>query len=106
MDVHCTTCDEPWDVYHLRYEAIFETDLSHEEAESWRQLPRDIRLSPRYREKFRAAGWEFGESIYNVTRCPCCPKDAKPNQERLVTKAELERLFGEDEDGLASTFED
>jgi len=27
MDVHCSTCREPRDVYHLRHEAICETDL-------------------------------------------------------------------------------
>ena len=32
MDVHCSSCGEPWDVYHLRHEAIFETDLDPEEA--------------------------------------------------------------------------
>ena len=38
MDVHCTTCGEPWDVYHLRHDAIYETDLSHAEAKAWTQL--------------------------------------------------------------------
>ena len=28
MDVHCSTCGEPWDVYHLRHDAIYETGLS------------------------------------------------------------------------------
>ena len=106
MDVHCTTCSEPWDVYHLRHEAIFETSLSHEEAEAWRSLPRAEKLNDRYRKEFRAAGWEFGHSVINVTRCPSCPKDSKPNLERLHTKAALEELLGDDEDGLASTFED
>jgi hypothetical protein len=34
MDVHCSTCNEPWDVYHLSHDAIFETGLSVEEAEA------------------------------------------------------------------------
>jgi hypothetical protein len=106
MDVHCSSCGEPWDVYHLRHDAIFETDLDHAEAEAWRSLSGALRLSPRYREKFKAAGWEFGQSIMNVIRCPCCPKDAKPDPERLQTKAALEGLLGDDEDGLAATFED
>src|SRR6059058_4570074 len=105
MDVHCTTCNEPWDVHHLWHEAIFETDLSHDEAESWRSLERPAKLSARYRAKFSAAGWEFGDSVINVIRCPCCPKDAKPNLERLQTKQALEELLGDDEDGLAATFE-
>ena len=50
MDVHCTTCDEPWDVYHLWQDAIFETGLSPEEAEAWRALPSAEKLSDRYRK--------------------------------------------------------
>jgi len=38
-------------------------------------------------------------------RCPSCPKDAKPNLELVQTKAALEELLGDDEDGLAATFE-
>lgn len=106
MDVHCTTCGEPWDTYHLWQDAIFETGLSQEEAEAWRTLPRDQKLSARYRKEFQAAGYEFGQSVINVIRCPGCPKDAKPDPERLKTKAALEQLLGGDEDGLASTFED
>jgi hypothetical protein len=37
---------------------------------------------------------------------PCCPEDARPNPERVQTKAALEELLGDDEDGLAATFED
>lgn len=106
MDVHCTTCGEPWDVYHLWQDAIFETGLSVEEAEAWRSLPRPQKLSDRYRDEFRLVGWEFGQGVINVIRCPCCPKDAKPDPDRLQTKAALEDLMGDDEDGLAATYED
>jgi hypothetical protein len=106
MDVHCSTCNEPWDVYHLWHEAIFETALCAEEAEAWRTLPCAQKLSDRYRKVFRAAGWEFGRSVVNVVHCPCCPKDARPNRYRMETKAALEELLGGDEDGLAATFED
>ena len=106
MDVRCTTCGEPWNVYHLWHEAVFETELSPEEARAWRSLPRNRKLSPRYRAEFRAAGWEFGQGVINVIRCPCCPDDAQPNAERLQTKALLEAMLGDDEDGLAATFED
>lgn len=106
MDVHCSTCREPWDTYHLWQDAIFETGLSQEEAKRWRSLPHTEKLSDRYRREFSAAGWEFGKSVINVIRCPCCPKDAKPNAETVETKAALESLFGSDEDGLASTLED
>ena len=106
MDVHCTTCHEPWDVYHLWHDAIFETGLAQEEAEAWQSLPRAEKLNERNRAEFKAAGWQFGHSVINVIRCPCCPKDAKPNLERLATKKALEGLLGDDEDGLAATFED
>jgi hypothetical protein len=106
MDVHCSTCNEPWDVYHLWHDAVFETGLSLEEAAAWRSLPQNEKLSIRYRNEFRVAGWEFGQSVINVTHCPCCPKDAVPNAERIQTKAALEALMGSDEDGLAATFED
>lgn len=106
MDVHCSTCGEPWDVYHLWHDAIFDTGLSIEDAEAWRSLPRSEKLSERFRAEFRVVGWEFGRTVINVVHCPCCPKDARPNADRLRTKAALEELFGDDEDGLAATFED
>jgi hypothetical protein len=106
MDVHCSTCNEPWDVHHLWHDAIFDTGLTVEEAQNWCSLPRDQKLSDRYREEFRAVGWEFGRTVINVVRCPCCPEDAQPNPERVKTKAALELLLGQDEDGLAATFED
>ncbi len=106
MDVHCSTCGEPWDVYHLWQDAVFEMDLSQEEAEAWCRLPRAQKLTDSYREKFRTAGWEFGQGVINVIRCPSCPKDTKPDTDRVHTKAALEDLLGYDEDGLAATFED
>lgn len=106
MDVRCSTCGEPWDTYHLWQDAIFDTGLTIEEAEAWLQLPGEQRLSERYRAEFRAALWEFGQSVINVTHCPCCPPDAQPNPDRVATKAALERLMAGDEDGLAATYED
>ena len=55
MDVHCTTCGEPWDVYHLRHDAIYETDLSHAEAKAWTGLSPQLKLLDRFKpapEKF------------------------------------------------------
>lgn len=106
MDVHCTTCNEPWDTYHLWQDVVWDIGLTEEQAEIWRTLPRSEKLNECYRKQFRAAGWEFGRSVINVIHCPCCPKGAKPNLDRLHTKAALEELLGEDEDGLAATFED
>ncbi|SRR5579883_1026162 len=106
MDVHCSTCNEPWDTYHLWQDAVFDTGLSPEEAREWLSLPAGKRLSERYRKEFRAAGWEFGKSVINVVRCPCCPTGARPDPEKVETKALLESLLAGDEDGLAAKFED
>ncbi len=106
MDVHCSTCNEPWDTFHLWQDAVFETGLTFEEATAWRKLPSAERLSERYRTEFRSAGWEFGKTIINVVRCPSCPREAIANPDQVHIKGALEGLFGEDEDGLAATYED
>jgi hypothetical protein len=106
MDVHCSTCGEPWDVYHLRHDAIFDTDLSEEEVRAWSGLPKQARLAAQYRQRFKAAGWEFGVSILDVRHCPCCPKGAQINPDKAAAKAALAEILGEDEDGLAATLED
>ncbi len=106
MDVHCSSCGEPWDVYHLRHDAIFETDLDPTEAKDWSGLSSQARLSNRYREKLKAAGYEFGASILDVIHCPACPEGAKPDPDKAILKAGLVQLLGDDEDGLAATLED
>ena len=106
MDVHCSTCGEPWDTYGLQYEEIYETDLDEAEAEAWSALPAAQQLAPPYRAAFRAAGWEFGQTVFNVVRCPCCPANAQPDPARAAIKAALEDVLGGDPDGLAATFAD
>jgi hypothetical protein len=106
MDVHCSLCDEPWDAYHLRHDAIFETGLEHEEAKAWAALPPKARLSQRYRDLFKAAGYEFGASLLDVVHCPACPSGAKPDPDKAALKAGLVELLGDDEDGIAATFDD
>jgi hypothetical protein len=105
MDVHCSTCGEPWDVYHLRHDAIYDIADS-EEAEAWEKLTARGRLSDSYRARFNEAGWQFGPSILDVRRCPACPKDAKPDPEKVAMKTAIVEALGNDEDGIASTFED
>jgi hypothetical protein len=70
------------------------------------RLPPQRRLSQRYREKFKAAGYEFGGSVMNVLRCPACPKDAKPDPDKAALKAGIVEIMGDDEDGIAATMED
>jgi len=105
MDVHCSSCNEPWDVYHLRHDAIYDIAVS-EEVEVWEKLPIRERLSAPYRERFKKAGWQFGASILEVRRCPACPKDATPDPEKVAMKTAIIEALGDDEDGIASTMED
>lgn len=106
MDVHCTTCGEPWDTFHLRQEAIHETGLPETEITHWKlQTPED-KLSKFYRHEFKLAGYEFGQTLTNLTRCPACPSDAKPEPEKLYLKAELENILHGDEDGLAAHYDE
>lgn len=106
MDVHCSTCREPWDTYHLWEDAIFETGLSDTEAKAWRSLPQKEKLNDRYRDEFHAAGWDFGKSVLNVLRCPACPPGALADAEAVAIKSALEDVLGDDEDGLAAMLED
>ena len=75
-------------------------------GEVWRGLSLTERLSSRYREKFNAAGYEFGASILDVIHCPGCPKGAKPDPDKVALKAGLVEILGDDEDGIAATMED
>ena len=105
MDVHCSTCGEPWDVHHLWHDAIYEIAVT-EEVEVWEKLPTREKLSSEYRERFKKAGWQFGASLLDVRHCPACPKNAKPDLEKVAMKAAIIEALGTDEDGIASTFED
>ena len=106
MDVHCSTCGEPWDTYHLWHDAIWETGLSEAEIRAWESLPQSEKFAPKWREEFVAARYVFGRTVINVIRCPACPKDAQPDTGKVLLKAELEDLLAGDEDGLAATYED
>ncbi len=100
MDVHCTTCGEPWDTDHLMHDAIHDTQLPDEEVLAWKKLPFSERFNAHISDEFFAAGWRFGRTLLNVTRCPACPPEASPNPDQLHLKAELEEMLAGDEDGL------
>jgi hypothetical protein len=106
MDVHCTTCGEPWDTYHLSHDAIWETGLSEAEIRVWERLPQTEKLAAKWRREFEAARYVFGRTVINVIRCPACPNGAQPDSGKMQLKAELENLLAGDEDGLAATYED
>lgn len=76
MDVHCSSCGEPWDVYHLRHDAIFETDLDHAEANTWRELSPALRLPGTNRGRPAPACPEISSLINRIAvlTCSCsCP---------------------------------
>ena len=104
MDVHCTTCGEPWDTHHLMHDAIHDTRLLGEEILAWRELPSSERLNDRVRDQFMEAGWQFGRSLMNVIHCSACPAGAYPDLDKLHLKAELEEMLAGDEDGLAAEY--
>ena len=65
-----------------------------------------LKLLGRYREKFKAVGFEFGGSIVNVLRCPACPKNARPDPDRAALKAGIVEILGDDEDAMVDAMED
>ena len=77
-----------------------------EQAVALCKLSPRLRLSPRYREKFEAVGWQFGRSVLVILHCPSCPANARPDPNKSVMKATIAEMLGDDEDGIAATFED
>ena len=106
MDVYCTTCGEPWDHFHLWQDAIHETGLSDQDIETWLKLPSNGRLTPYYRSAFTSAGYTFGKTMMNVTRCPACPPEATPDADKLQAKQLIEDMLGDDHDVIVATFND
>lgn len=106
MDVHCSSCGEPWDTHHLRHQAIWETSLTDEEIAECNELPQAERLSGTHRGALEAAGYVVGRTLFNLVHCPSCPPGAKPDPNKAALKAELEQALGDDMDGLAASFED
>lgn len=68
---------------------------------------------PGIRAAFKQCGWEFGDNVLVVLKCPSCPKDGmgvlemrnKSQLRRDVTQA-LAEVLGDDLDGLASELSD
>ena len=108
MDVKCTKCSEPWDWYHIRHDALYETSITEIEAKNW-----DGKLTPRIRDFFAEEGWEFGSSPYVIFRCPCCKNtvlkdrvEANKAFERAELSQAIADVLGDDEDGIISELAD
>ncbi|MEM7312431.1 MAG: hypothetical protein AAF497_04700 [Planctomycetota bacterium] len=106
MDVHCSTCGEPWGTFHLQQDEIHETDLSDSEVEVWLSLSPADRLRPPYRDAFERGGWCFGNSMLDVRRCPCCPANAESDPDSVAIKSVIVDCLGDDEDAVAVELED
>lgn len=122
MDVHCANCNEPWEGYHLRHDEVHETEqgmaLINEkldlesmpahlvepvEGERW-----EGKLTPFWREQFKANGWRFAGSLYAVLRCPCCKDNGTHEgaEDRALKATVVAELLGDDEDGILSELAD
>lgn len=129
MDVHCATCNEPWDTYHLQHDEVHETEAGQAwidfklDTEDWEKgkmfedetgpKPPEFerwegRLTDFWREQFKLKGWEFGTSVVAVLRCPACPAEVKGVLRRKLVEARkqnvqlLSELLEGDEDGQAA----
>lgn len=131
MDVTCARCKEPWDIYHLRHDEIWETEAGGMmiddklDKEKHGMLSPGMRkvcpfkpryngelwegtLTPFWREQFEALGWKFGPSLYAVLACPCCKGESSVEgaEERIAAKMVISELLEGDDDGIAAMMED
>lgn len=112
-DVYCATCREPWSSYHMRHDAIWETDLPESIKKHVSENGTSLNF-PGVREALKKDGWKFGSSILAILECPCCPKqkeegtveEAEKIEERKMKRIVLADILGDDEDGLQSMLED
>jgi len=107
-DLCCPTCGEPWDAYHLRFDAVWETDLS----EHAKKIYSDGGCKP-FTKEIRSAlerdGWSFPEgatSVMSFIRCPSCPEDAKTDKDKAELRSVLTEVLGDDEDAIQCELED
>jgi len=113
VDVRCLNCREPWDTYHLRHDALSEVipfGAPKGAAAKWDGKLDSVVWSSTARVLLRDDKWEFGDSINDVRRCPCCPKkgvlrQSMEDQERADLRAELCGLMPGDDDGIACVLE-
>ncbi|MFN0126908.1 MAG: hypothetical protein ACKV19_09535 [Verrucomicrobiales bacterium] len=106
MDVHCSSCGEPWDTHHLLHDSIHDTSLDDTELNSWSRLLTAAKLTPAIRAAYAAAGWHFGRTLVHVIRCPACRPEDKPDPDRAQLKSTIEEILGDDIDSIGSEFTD
>lgn len=110
--MRCTNCEEPWEADHIKFDAIYETDLDEQTIKDFREW-RDgdnkdqFKLYPYIRKAFKDIGYVFGESLYHIIQCPCCKANGSTKDKELSDKVKTVcSLLGDDLDGIESTLED
>lgn len=70
--------------------------------------PWERKLTPFWREQFKARGWEFGTTVSVVLRCSCCAANGPRTdaEERREDYETIDSLLGDDLDGAAVTIAD
>jgi hypothetical protein len=103
MDIHCPTCGEPYEWYHLRYDEVYEWGLSAENEKAFLEDARFVGKNDPVRKAAERAGWQFAtDSVFSFTHCPCCNKRSplQNASQRRQDMALLAELLEGDEDGL------
>jgi len=92
-------------MYHVRHEAIGDTDLAPEVIEDW-----DGKLTPEIQAAFEREGWQFVDGcLAAVKRCPCCQATANPHEgyeHRTAMAALVVEVMGDDLDGAVEALVD
>jgi len=100
--VLCSTCNHHHDMQFINTSLIETTDLSFGDIKRWHSC--NDKLSGLNRLALKSAGWEFGNSISNIIRCPNCAIEQRALGWRLLVKESLERYFTNDERKLQQVF--
>ena len=105
MDITCGKCGEPYDVYHMMHDAVYETDLDEQTIKKlWKS-----KLTPELEKAFNEVGWRFvGRNLLAIAQCPACKDqpDTATSTERAALRGVLVEMLGDDLDGLACHLED
>jgi hypothetical protein len=98
-----------WNTDHLRHDEVHECTLPPFTKAHFTGISSD--LTAEVRDAFRFEGWEFGDNVFVIKRCPGCPEDTD-----LLDRSSIERrtaamegivsVLGNDLDGIASNAED
>ena len=105
MDITCAKCGEPYDLYHLQHDEIWETDLPPEVIKGqWKS-----RLNPVFEAALNGLGWRFiCNNLLAIAQCPACKNEAETpeTKERAEMRCAMVTLLGDDTDGLAAELEE